>query len=836
MKKALTLFAAFCLLTMSAFSAWYPSAGNDTQPNVWTKNFEGVKAAALKSGHPILLIMVKNGCGNCANFSTLTLQSAAFKALESSGLPFYKVLINFPTTAGAEYEEAVRIFTKYKNATLLPLVAVLNSSAVKTSYWTFSSTNRRNVTSEIEQALMKAQGVPNPDAPGVVEPTPPSSEPDTPNNTPLAPSVSAKDYKGSYTGFMLDANDDVCGTVAVSLNARGSASVRLTSGNVKQTIRCTLSVDKDGKSVVLRSQNASFSMEYSPSGLWTGYFNDTRVLAKKNQSAKDFTGMRTLSCDNGDNSDLKAGFFVVKVTGTSGSATLSGRLNDLRKRVSMSAKGLVLTAEEIRDRMPAYDIGEDALVVHLAKGSATGTVVLGVKSCAAKLVSNGTVYTGTGRKYDAKKVNLSELDGEYLTIPNAGNVGVVFSRSRLSLEKNDFSAKLTVNKNTAAIKGTYKIGTRNYKYEGVLSVDENDALTGYAIGAPVSGKAESIAIIRLGHFEDCDCSVDDSQDDCDSCLIPEVGDSNSGTTDCTLEGLAGTDVCFTCFNSSGSRLELEEGYRYTTLAIPLSRIDGTRVERTKVQCVGGNSKTVSWKRGELEKVVDLKIPARKKAGQTIALKLSDASGKICDEMEIHIVEKQANAFHNPYWLDEKSVRELQFGDWTFDYEVALEKIGKDGGNILAVFSGQLWCRDCININDTVLSTSQFKQWASDNKIVLVVFDQPISYSGDFAPVLLSYANYLPKNACDAESVISGASYMSRKNIDPDDAAYVMERTKEFSTKTWLYSKSGKSRLANPEMVLVNKDGNPVAYTEGYKDASGRYPLNENLAELDALLR
>ena len=46
--------------SVCAFAATYPAAGNGTEPNVWTRNYSGVLAAAKTTGYPIFMIVVNS--------------------------------------------------------------------------------------------------------------------------------------------------------------------------------------------------------------------------------------------------------------------------------------------------------------------------------------------------------------------------------------------------------------------------------------------------------------------------------------------------------------------------------------------------------------------------------------------------------------------------------------------------------------------------------------------------------------------------------------------------------------------------------------------------------
>lgn len=65
------------------------------------------------------------------------------------------------------------------------------------------------------------------------------------------------------------------------------------------------------------------------------------------------------------------------------------------------------------------------------------------------------------------------------------------------------------------------------------------------------------------------------------------------------------------------------------------------------------------------------------------------------------------------------------GEWLTDFEAA-KKMSKDSGKpILADFTGSDWCGWCIKLKEEVFDKPEFKDWASENVILLEVdFPEP----------------------------------------------------------------------------------------------------------------
>jgi len=58
--------------------------------------------------------------------------------------------------------------------------------------------------------------------------------------------------------------------------------------------------------------------------------------------------------------------------------------------------------------------------------------------------------------------------------------------------------------------------------------------------------------------------------------------------------------------------------------------------------------------------------------------------------------------------------------WLTDYDEALVEAERTGKPILADFSGSDWCKYCKKLDGEVFGTEQFKAWAADNVVLLLV--------------------------------------------------------------------------------------------------------------------
>ncbi len=281
------------------------------------------------------------------------------------------------------------------------------------------------------------------------------------------------------------------------------------------------------------------------------------------------------------------------------------------------------------------------------------------------------------------------------------------------------------------------------------------------------------------------------------------------------------DVTFVVTNMPNSRLEAVPGVT-KSVAVPMSR--KSKEAAVNYIEISGQKVKIDWAKDETQKVYTYAVAANATVGSSEELVLLSAEDKELSKTAINFVHEPANSIANPYWITEKTTSTLNYGDWTLDYETALEKIKTQGGNIFAVFSGHLWCPDCKKIGNSLFASAEFVKWGRENKVIYVLFDQPRSYDLN-VPQLLSYEDY---------KGVSGASYISRKGVDPNAAAKVMARTRTLSTKTWLAPETTASRLSNPAMLLINKDGNIAARFNECVTVE-EYPVAENIHRLNDLL-
>lgn len=282
---------------------------------------------------------------------------------------------------------------------------------------------------------------------------------------------------------------------------------------------------------------------------------------------------------------------------------------------------------------------------------------------------------------------------------------------------------------------------------------------------------------------------------------------------------------------AGSRLEAIAGVT-AAVEVPLVRTNASCVV-TNVLTVGTSApQDVVWDVGETNKAISVET-SQLAEGDALTLTLS-LDGAVVGTTAIHGVTEGANASANPKAPGET----FDFGEWTLDYDAARQMAAtRTGAKLLVMFSGPLWCPYCIGIENSLLNTDDFRQWARDNRVVLALIEQgrastPATARGLRGPRLTTY-DPDPKKLAAGECV-SGAAYRSRKGITEAQATHLIEQGAAYAVR-WLEPGSAAARPGNPTILLVDPATETVcARFNAYREGTA-YDVAENLARLDALL-
>ena len=143
-----SIVAAAVLYAASATAAVLPTVGTGTEPNQWTRNMEGVLAAAKTTGLPILLVMINDsstgdGCQHCMQFARNTLNTDNFANIVAS-YKFYMVLLNkWPSeTAYGNVSETYfrNYFLKYEMGDSgYPQVIIIKPDGKRYAGWSYET-------------------------------------------------------------------------------------------------------------------------------------------------------------------------------------------------------------------------------------------------------------------------------------------------------------------------------------------------------------------------------------------------------------------------------------------------------------------------------------------------------------------------------------------------------------------------------------------------------------------------------------------------------------------------------------------------------------------------
>lgn len=329
-----------------------------------------------------------------------------------------------------------------------------------------------------------------------------------------------------------------------------------------------------------------------------------------------------------------------------------------------------------------------------------------------------------------------------------------------------------------------------------------------------------------------------------------------------------TGASFAVGDTETDRLEAEIGTT-TSVELPLARTN-TVVNSASTNTViitypnndpAATTNTIYWTAGESETNLTVNIPATMTTpGGQVEIILLDAAGTAVATSHVTTVAAPENSPSNPLWVDEKSADELAWGEWTMDLDAALSKVNaynsgtgettsgsgaallgaaspKDRAYTLVLLEGALWCPDCKNTDDNLFLQQKFKTWAQENKVALVALDLPSADdTASTAPCLLTTDKAL---SYYKGAMASGASYLSRKMIDKEAAADVLQRNWEIAQKLRLPGASKKNRPPVPSVFILRNDGTVagrIEYFGSVKSPTDASNIDAHIERLNELLR
>lgn len=309
-------------------------------------------------------------------------------------------------------------------------------------------------------------------------------------------------------------------------------------------------------------------------------------------------------------------------------------------------------------------------------------------------------------------------------------------------------------------------------------------------------------------------------------------------------------IAFTNVQAS-ARLEAVAG-RTTYVDVPLARdsflAGRPSTNRFTAVCGGAQlmDETVVWDPASVAMYVRVPIAADAAPGDEIDVALKSMSGEDRGSTKIFVVGERENSTKDPLFIGERTADTLQYGEWTMDLDVAMEKYRKEPeSRLMVIASGALWCPDCVMTDEHVLETEDFKKWAVDNKVILVDIDVP-----NFGPREGSSACLLTRVAVrvsdgyvsgrgtlatnELERYQSGAGYISRHMVSDADAAKVLARNRSLVGRNTLQGgwnnpeRANQDRTGIPNFFALRRDGSLAGTFETF-DAIG--PSGYNAAYL-----
>lgn len=313
---------------------------------------------------------------------------------------------------------------------------------------------------------------------------------------------------------------------------------------------------------------------------------------------------------------------------------------------------------------------------------------------------------------------------------------------------------------------------------------------------------------------------------------------------------------FPVSNTENDRFEAEASTG--AVGIPIDRAVSGEVATNILSLYKGStflkSKEIVWGENDTRYVVTINLDdidgLSYDGSSSLTMTLSSPTDGTSTNGAIHLVSDKKNSVTNPYFVGERTASDLDWADWTLDWDLVMKKVADttsagEKSYALAVFSGTLWCPYCKSIEETFFGSDKFAAWLRDNKVQLALFDQALSASDAYAGKghLLTYSAGLDHFAGVEHKMTGGAAYLTRHGLAEDDEEVqaVVERTRRL-TVDWLPPGSTSARLSNPTILLVDSEGAVLGRLNTWRDRNKvlgddvrYYDPDENIARLDKLL-
>ena len=276
-------------------------------------------------------------------------------------------------------------------------------------------------------------------------------------------------------------------------------------------------------------------------------------------------------------------------------------------------------------------------------------------------------------------------------------------------------------------------------------------------------------------------------------------------------------------NVEGARMEIETGLT-TSVTIHLVRTNANSVAYTATNflhaagsTLEGGQKEIFWDGGEA--AIDVAIPVSEKGTDNLVLTLYDKDNKtLKDTFTVTRVKAKDNSPENPLFVGKES-EGLGWGQWSMDLDKVTNKVATANGGLTSgkprlgvspayaavLFGGAMWCPDCAKSDEYFFKSTEFKNWAVDNKIALGVVDIPNLPNQTNSPCLLTTISATTgAGNFHGYSKRSGLDYLTRHMISADEAQVVYDRNVQLASHNVL--NGGWNR---PERANQNRPGVPI---------------------------
>lgn len=265
-------------------------------------------------------------------------------------------------------------------------------------------------------------------------------------------------------------------------------------------------------------------------------------------------------------------------------------------------------------------------------------------------------------------------------------------------------------------------------------------------------------------------------------------------------------------------LAVERGTSITSLFIPFTRTNlvSQTLAATNTFIAyypdGSNTgvKEIVWNPSETFHEVEIPISAgllNPTDRADIMLLIGDENRTPLATNYVVIVDKVANSAANPNWIGAP----IKAGEWTVDLDAATNAVRDynaashtDRAYTLLLFSGSMWCPDCMRTDEFLLDKPEFKAWTTDEKqVACVSMDKPPS--GFVAPCILTHDILIGK---------SGSGWLSRHGVPMTghgdaNATAVLNRVLDGTSRDTQhggYLLPGTTGMGVPTFVLLRDDG------------------------------